>query len=51
MIYIEANKKPEFHRKEAPGCTDSCKVNNYQQKEEMEVPGADLVVLPLLTCL
>jgi nanoRNase/pAp phosphatase (c-di-AMP/oligoRNAs hydrolase) len=44
---IEANKKAlNFIRKEAPDVQIVARVNNYQQKEEMEAAGADLVVLP-----
>lgn len=44
---IEANKKAlNFMRKEAPNVQIVARVNNYQQKEEMETAGSDLVVLP-----
>ncbi|MCX9081939.1 MAG: DHH family phosphoesterase [Candidatus Methanoperedens sp.] len=44
---IEANKKAlNFIRKEAPDVQVVARVNNYQEKEEMETAGADLVVLP-----
>jgi nanoRNase/pAp phosphatase (c-di-AMP/oligoRNAs hydrolase) len=44
---IEANKKAlNFIRKEAPNVQIVARVNNYQQKEEMEIAGSDLVVLP-----
>ncbi|MFZ3384211.1 MAG: DHH family phosphoesterase [Candidatus Methanoperedens sp.] len=44
---IEANQKAlNFIRKKAPDVQIVTRVNNYQQKEEMEAAGADLVVLP-----
>ena len=44
---IEANKNAlNFIRKKAPDVQIVTRVNNYQQKEEMEAAGADLVVLP-----
>lgn len=44
---IEANKKAlNFIRKKAPDVQIVTRVNTYQEKEEMEVAGADLVVLP-----
>ena len=44
---IEANKKALiFIRKEAPNAQIVTRVNNYQQKEEMEAAGSDLAVLP-----
>lgn len=44
---IKANKKAlNFIRKEAPDVQIVARVNNYQEKEEMETAGADLVVLP-----
>ncbi|MFZ3167342.1 MAG: DHH family phosphoesterase [Candidatus Methanoperedens sp.] len=44
---IEANKKAlNFIRKKAPDVQIVTRVNTYQEKEEMEAAGADLVVLP-----
>src|SRR5659263_483492 len=44
---IESNQKAlNFIRKKAPDVQIVTRVNNYQQKEEMEAAGADLVVLP-----
>ncbi|MFA4955486.1 MAG: DHH family phosphoesterase [Candidatus Methanoperedens sp.] len=44
---IEANKKALlFIRKEAPNAQIVTRVNNSQQREEMEAAGSDLVVLP-----
>jgi len=44
---IEENKKALiFIRKEAPHAQIVTRVNNYQQKEEMEAAGSDLAVLP-----
>jgi nanoRNase/pAp phosphatase (c-di-AMP/oligoRNAs hydrolase) len=44
---LEANKNAlNFIRKEAPNAQIVIRVNNYQQKEEMEAAGADLAVLP-----
>jgi len=44
---IEANKKAlAFIKKAAPDVQVVARASNYQQKEEMEAAGADLVVLP-----
>jgi nanoRNase/pAp phosphatase (c-di-AMP/oligoRNAs hydrolase) len=44
---IEANRNAlNFIRKEAPIAQIVIRVNNYQQKEEMEAAGADLAVIP-----
>ena len=44
---IEANKKALlFIRKDAPNAQIVTRVNNSQQREEMEAAGSDLVVLP-----
>ncbi|MDP2768032.1 MAG: DHH family phosphoesterase [Candidatus Methanoperedens sp.] len=44
---IEANKKAlSFIKKAAPDVQIVARAHNYQQKEEMEAAGADLVVLP-----
>lgn len=44
---IKANKKAlNFIRKKAPDVQIVTRVNTYQEKEEMEAAGADLVVLP-----
>ena len=44
---IEANKKAlSFIKKAAPDVQVVARASNYQQKEEMEAAGADLVVLP-----
>jgi nanoRNase/pAp phosphatase (c-di-AMP/oligoRNAs hydrolase) len=44
---IEANKNAlNFIRKKAPNAQIVIRVSNYQQKEEMEAAGADLVVIP-----
>jgi nanoRNase/pAp phosphatase (c-di-AMP/oligoRNAs hydrolase) len=44
---IDANKNAmDFIRKSAPNAQIVIRVNNYQQKEEMEATGADLAVVP-----
>ncbi|VVB95638.1 manganese-dependent inorganic pyrophosphatase [uncultured archaeon] len=44
---IEANKKAlEFIKKNAPSVQIVARAHDYQQKEELEALGADLVVLP-----
>lgn len=44
---IEANKQAlAYLKKEAPDVQIVARAHNYQQKEEMEAAGADLVVLP-----
>ena len=44
---IEANKKAlDFLKKNAPGVQVVVRADDYQNKEEMEAAGADLVVMP-----